>query len=297
MKPLSGLEQGGEFNYVPPRRGLSGWIRKDLPEGLLADFIPDPEAFFREPSVRFLKKGSKSQVVQHTLTAGEGKAWEVIIKRVQYRALWRRLCFFLLPSPAVRSLRSAVLLKAWGILTPPPLAALEWRDWRRVGTSYYFVEEVEASQSLPTLWMDAPPTFSRKEVFKEKRRILRSLATLFHRLHSRGIYHQDLKAGNILIRNSGSDGWLFYLIDIDGVRKCRRLSWFKRVKNLVQMYRTFGEHLSVNEKAVFLKYYSDLFSLPVDRRKAIAGKVLSGNKKWRKSSLRQRAKEMVEGWP
>lgn len=297
MKPPSWKDQHGEFVTSASTHRLACWIRKDLPKDLLTGFIRDPEAFFRGPSVRFLKKGSKSQVVQHTLTAGEGKAWEVIIKRVQYRALWRRLCFFLLPSPAVRSLRSAVLLKAWGILTPPPLAALEWRDWRRVGTSYYFVEEVEASQSLPTLWMDAPPTFSRKEVFKEKRRILRSLATLFHRLHSRGIYHQDLKAGNILIRNSGSDGWLFYLIDIDGVRKCRRLSWFKRVKNLVQMYRTFGEHLSVNEKAVFLKYYSDLFSLPVDRRKAIAGKVLSGNKKWRKSSLRQRAKEMVEGWP
>lgn len=290
MQPLSGLEQGGEFNFVPPGRGLSGWIRKDLPEGLLDDFIRDPEGFFNDPSLRYLKKGSKAQVVKTTLRANGGRTWDVIIKRIHYGPLWRRLGFFFFSSPSVRSLEGARILKGWGIRTPPPLAALEYRNWKYLGTSYFLTDEVEGYQSLPALWVNAPPTFSRKEIFQEKRAILKSLAFLFHQLHSTGIYHQDLKGGNILIQKSVSGQWLCYLIDLDGVRKSERLSWFSRIKNLVQLNRTFGEHLNLKEKAVFLKHYSDLFSLGRGRRKAIAGEVLSMSESWEGASWLKRAR-------
>jgi len=288
------IERAGEFTFIGPTRGLAGWIRKDLPKGLLANFICDPESVFNDPSLAFLKKKPKAQVIKQTLRVGDGRTWNVIIKRACYGSLWRRFGFLFFSSPAVRSLENALMLKGWGICTPSPLAALECRDWRHIGTSYYLTEEVEGSQSLPTLWLDAPSSFSREDIFREKRQILKSLAFLFHQLHSRGIYHQDLKGGNILIRKSGSEKWQCYLIDIDGVWKCGRLSWFRRIKNLVQLYRTFGEHLNVKEKALFFKYYSDLFYLRRDRRKAIAGKVLSMNESWGEASLFKRGIRSVE---
>lgn len=287
MKPRPRFELSENFTFVAPMGGLSGWIRKDLPDGLLADFIRDPELLCHEPSSTLIKRGSKSRIVRLTLPVAEGESVAVIVKRVRFGPAWRRAGFFFVSSPALRSLKNALALRTRGIDTPSPVAAFEYRDWKRVGTSYYLVEEIEDSQSLPILWLNIPKSGSKTGKRKEKRGMLRSLATFFHRLHSRGIYHKDLKGGNILARKYGAETWQYYLIDIDGVWTRKRLSWFRRIKNLVQLYRTFGEHLSVKEKICFLKDYSDLFSLSRERRKAVAAEILSMNARWDHGPVRQ----------
>lgn len=295
MRSQSNSRQSGEFIFWTSRKGLAGWIRKDLPEDLLTDFLRDPEAAFHAPGALYLKKKIKAQVIRQVMQTREGRPWNVIIKRVRYGNLWRRLGFYICLSPALRSLENALMLKGKGVFTPPPVAALDCRDWRHVGTSYYLTEDVEGAESLPTLWLAAPSGLSSRKVFEEKRRILKSLALLFHQLHSSGIYHQDLKAGNVLVRKSGSAQWQCCLIDIDAVWKSKRLSWFRRIKNLVQMYRTFGEHLNVREKAAFLKHYCDLFCLPRNRRKAVARLTLSANENWKRRSLFNRVWQGLQG--
>ena len=287
MKPPPRFELSEDFISVAPMGGLSGWIRKGLPDDLLADFIRDPEPLCHEPSSTLIKRGSKSRIVRLTLPVAKGESVAVIVKRVRFGPAWRRAGFFFVSSPALRSLKNALALMARGIDTPPPLAAFEYRDWKRLGTSYYLVEEIEGSQTLPLLWLNISPRGSNTGKRKEKRGMLRSLAAFFHRLHSRGVYHQDLKGGNILVRKRGSETWQYYLIDIDGVWTRKRLSWFRRIKNLVQLYRTFGEHLTIKEKVRFLKDYTDCFLLSRERRKAVATEILSMNSRWDHGLVRQ----------
>jgi tRNA A-37 threonylcarbamoyl transferase component Bud32 len=170
------------------------------------------------------------------------------------------------------------------------LAVFEWRDWKRLGTSYCISEEVRDSQSLPAFWQDIPIVSSKERVSQERREVLREVASHFYRLHSRDIYHQDLKGENILIRKSGTGEWQCFFIDVDGVRKSRRLSQSKKVKNLAQLYRTLGKRLNITNKMFFLKCYGELFSLSRQDRKTLAQRVLSMSRKEDLRSQRKRAK-------
>ena len=293
MKFLYGLDLSEEFSFATPRKGLIGWIRKDLPEDLFLYFIRDPERFIEDPSSRILKNGQKVQVIRLTLKTHHGRAHNVIIKRFRHPSLVRRLAFFLFPSPASRCLKGASVLGSNGIPTAVPLAALEHRNWKDLGISYYVAEEIADSQSLSVFWGDVLPTLSMNRSVKERRKILGEVAGLFHKLHSRGIYHQDLKGTNILVRVEDSDQCRCVLVDVDGVSKKNRLSWRKRIKNLVQLNRTLGKHLNLREKAFFLKYYADKFSLTKSDRKALVRRVFTVTQESNLRSNRKRAKRKL----
>jgi serine/threonine protein kinase len=188
-------------------------------------------------------------------------------------------------------LQGALLLKGKGFDTARPFAALEHRGWRNTGISYYVAEEVADGQSLSAFWRDVVPTFSSETAPDKKRQILTVVASLFHRLHSQGIYHGDLKGSNILIRERDEGTWQCFLVDVDSVRKRRRLSWIRRIKNLVQLCNSAGRYFDVGEKTFFLNHYADLFHLPSDRRKTLASKVLSMSREWETVSLRKPGKQ------
>ncbi len=89
-----------------------------------------------------------------------------------------------------------------------------------------------------------------------RRAFLRSLASLFRSLHAQQIYHDDLKHSNILVVNNGGDeSFEWFLLDLEGVREYARLSERRRIKNLVQLYRTLGRYVSRSRQAFFLKCY------------------------------------------
>jgi len=149
-----------EFMYTCSETGLIGWIRKDLQRDLFTDFIRDPKSFLEDPLSQILKKGQKGQVIRRILKTDHGKAHNVIIKRFRHPSLFRRLAFFLFPSPASRCLKGASVLGSNGIPTAVPLAVLEHRNWKDLGISYYVAEEIADSQSLSVFWGDVLPTLS-----------------------------------------------------------------------------------------------------------------------------------------
>ncbi len=277
MKFLSGLEVTDDFALVRSENGLTGWIRKDLPGDLFRNLIPDPDRFFSDPSAQILKNESKVQVIKQTLKGRDGVARSLVIKRYRYSYFFRRLGFIFLSSPAVRSLKGALLLKRDGIDTADPLAALEHRRWGHLGTSYSVAEEVQGSQSLPVYWKDGLANYSSEKVLRRRQPVLRKVASLFHQLHSRGIYHRDLKGSNILIRKWDTGKWECFLVDVDRVRKSRRLCWSKKVKNLVQLHRSLGRRFSNRDKIFFLKLYADLSLLSRKNRKALARTILAAS--------------------
>ncbi|MFQ5849121.1 MAG: lipopolysaccharide kinase InaA family protein [Candidatus Binatia bacterium] len=288
MRFLSGLECAGEFTFIPPSKELSGWIRKDLPEDLLTDFIRDPDRFLDDPSSQIFKNESKIQVIKRTLKGRGGATRDVVIKRFHYSSVIRRLGFFFFSSPAVRCLKGALVLKSDGIDTALPVVALEYRSWGRIGTSYYVADEIVNSESLLAFCRDVLPTLSRGKGVEKKRQILKEVASLFHKLHSRGIYHQDLKGSNILIGGDSGGERQYFLVDVGGVWKSRRLPWSKRVKNLAQLCRTLGRWMNIRDTLFFLKQYSDYCSLSKDDRKGLTRKVLVDSKNWKIRSPRNR---------
>lgn len=263
-----------EFTSVLARRGLIGWIRKDLPEDLFADFIRDPDGFLNDPSARVLKEGPKTKVIQRRLKEEKGVAREVVVKRFHYRFLLRRLGFRFFQSPAVRSLKGALLLRQRGFHTPVPLAVFEFRNWKDLGTSYYIAEEVRDSYSLRDFWRSALPTLARGDRLAVTRSTLRELAQLLGSLHSMGIYHRDLKASNILVQGWERDGRRFFLVDLDGVWERHCVSLSKRIKNLIQVRGPW----SLKERIYFFMRYAELFCKSRKDCKTLVRKALVRNR-------------------
>jgi serine/threonine protein kinase len=261
-----------EYRFVSAANGLSGWVRKDLPEKFLAEFIRDPDGLMNHSSSLTVKDGPKTKVVRHTLQIGGGVRFNAVIKRFRYGAGLRRLGFLFSPSPAVRCLRGALLLQAKGILVPRPLAVLEYRGWKRLGTSYYVSEEVGDSHSLQEFWRSVIPALPRKKRPEVRRSVLRDLARLLARLHSMKIYHRDLKTSNILIQRWNGAARRLVLIDLDRVRERSRLPLSKRIKNLLQVRQRWR---NPRLRIFFLMRYAEGCCASKKDAKALVRRILS----------------------
>jgi tRNA A-37 threonylcarbamoyl transferase component Bud32 len=141
-------------------------------------------------------------------------------------------------------------------------------EYRRFGIlikSLYFSEEISDAKTVESSWRDDLSALKGVAGHRRRRLVLRSLARLFRSLHENGIYHNDLKAANILFLDTGAvNEATFSLIDLQGLRKCLFVSTRRRIKNLAQLNRTLGVHLSRAEKLFFFKAYGE--SRWLDRR-------------------------------
>lgn len=93
----------------------------------------------------------------------------------------------------------------------------------------------------------------------QRRDFVYSLAWFVVRLHVEGVYHHDLKGGNILVRFSGAS-FKFTLIDLDRVSYYFKVPLHLRLHNLAQLNASVGSPISVIDRYRFLKYYTALDS-------------------------------------
>jgi tRNA A-37 threonylcarbamoyl transferase component Bud32 len=245
-----------------------GVVSKTLPADALADFFRDPDGFLDDPANDVIKNGVKTKVVRARIAGESGTLRAVIIKRFRYPALARSLIFYFAPSPALRSLRSALLLKANGFTTAEPLAALQRRHWRRRGTSYYIAEEVQNALSLREFWRGAAP---RRQRTPAAPGIIRGVAELFAGLHRAGIYHRDLKGSNILMQNWRTGRPRLVLVDLDLSAVRAPLSRRRRFKNLLQPRLEW----SARERAYFYFQYAKLWLASNREAKALVRRLLA----------------------
>jgi serine/threonine protein kinase len=215
----------------------------------------------------------------------------VIIKRFHYRTGLRRLAFSLFQSPALRCLRGALLLKSKGILVPAPLAALEFRNWKNLGTSYYVSEEICDSHSLKEFWRLAVRPLPRKKRPGVRRAILRNLARLLAELHSMNIYHRDLKTSNILVQGGEGAERRFFLVDLDRVQERSRLPLSKRVNNLLQVRRRGPRP---REQIYFFLRYAERCCPSKKDAKALTRRILARSRRT-EARLQRKPKRSVRG--
>ena len=74
-----------------------------------------------------------------------------------------------------------------------------------------------------------------KEAIENKRRAVQTLGHKVGRLHALGIFHGDLRWGNIMVKASTPMGVDFLFLDNERTVQYKRLPYLKRLKNLVQL--------------------------------------------------------------
>jgi hypothetical protein len=200
----------------------------------------------------------------------------VYVKQHNALSFKHRLTSIVCASAAMRPIFGASALLKRGYATAPPLAAVEYRRWGILLKSLYFCEEIPDAKTVENFWRDDLAVLRRNAGHLKRRALLRGLAQLFSSLHEQGIYHNDLKASNILVLNRETvTEPIFNLIDLQGLRECLFVSRRRRVKNLAQLNRTLGVHLTRTEKLFFLKAYGRFGCLNGKRKRDFVRVVLT----------------------
>ncbi|MCY3024205.1 MAG: hypothetical protein NTW87_34955 [Planctomycetota bacterium] len=198
-------------------RGLE--IPWDVPE----DLIEDTE--------RVVKMSRSRTVVK--LAAGQyGLPVEVYVKRYYLRTWFRVLLRTGRKTRAREEFDLGWRLMAKGVKTPRPV----WLAEAKGSVGPY---SLLATEALPDV-ESAVERWLRCETERQRHELLTALGQFTGRLHDIGFYHDDYKAGHLLIfPERPSLPKELYLIDLLGGSFPPVLSRYRRAKNLYQMLRSF----------------------------------------------------------
>jgi len=117
--------------------------------------------------------------------------------------------------------------------TPRPLLCVEVP--RPGGTRGYLVTEwVENTETAQKGVTESLPALSGREQSAWLASRSRQLASILRRFHACGFDHRDLKLANLLVSRSLGDPRV-WLLDLDGVRRWRRLPRQRAVQNLARL--------------------------------------------------------------
>jgi len=254
-------------------------VSRDLQGDPNLDSLADPDLFFSFPQCKIIKDQKKITVARVPLEIG-GRIQGVYLKRYNVFSWRYRAGSLFVLTPASRSWAGAGILLRAGFSTGRPIAAVECRSWGMITKSFYLSEEIPGSRTADAYWRDVLRAASGREGLRRRLTFLKELANLFRSLHESHIYHNDLKDANILVSAGGAGREeSFYLLDLEGIRRCHCLSRRRRIKNLVQLNRTMGKFLRTTEKLYWLKVY--LGNVFFDRRE---------RRKWIKRVLEESAR-------
>jgi hypothetical protein len=244
------------------------WVAREYAAPADVALIADADRLFQGTGCEIIKDQRKIKVARIGINLG-GQDRAIYLKR--YNAFsWRILLGSLFRrSGAVKALRGAAVLSSARIGGAKPLAAVESRCWGMVTKSFFFTEEIAQGKTIDAYWRATLAPLEGRGGFSRRRSFLRALAWLFRSLHGQRVYHADLKDVNIIVV-AGEPGQAdcFFLLDLEGIRKYDRLRRRRRVKNLVQLNRTFGRYVRSTDKMYFLKeYLAGAFSEPREKRR------------------------------
>jgi len=233
--PLSG-------GVIPVRiAGLRGLRRPDFAEPLLEQILFEHTHPAEARAGALLKSDHRSHV--SGVTAG-GLA--LVVKEVRKAGVRRRLADSLRGSPARRAWQAAHSLLAAGIGTAVPVAYLE-RRVLGVPIRSFFVSE-DLRPALPA------PAFAAAELTRASE-ALEALCELAVRLHRSGFVHGDLRAQHVFLAPRAGE-LEARLIDLEDVRRPRRLSDEARLRSLAQLNASLADELAAPEErsSAFLRY-------------------------------------------
>jgi len=199
----------------------------------------------REPC-ELIKKDTKSTVSY--LKRGDK---DIYVKQFIYpygRGRWSQ---YLFPSKGIRAWVGGNGLKVRGVSSITPLALLERRGWSGKRESFLFMEALRDGLEMDRYIL------SDLEGREKKRAFVKAFAHWLSSLHQKGIYHQDMKACNVLVReNEGR--WDFYLLDLEDVRLNVRVGERRLMKNLLQLNTSIPETITRTDRLRFLEEYRSL---------------------------------------
>ena len=159
--------------------------------------------------------------------------------------------------PAVREWEILQQLWAEKLPVPRPLAVGRAKNGTR--SEYLITEAIPEATDLYHFGQNEFSCLSRAK----RTHLLSQLAEFIRDLHNKGIHHRDLHCGNILLQHK-DDSLRFYLVDLYSVRRLRRLSERRRIRNVASLVSSLS-FCTPSERARLIREILSPEGKPSDR--------------------------------
>ncbi len=148
--------------------------------------------------------------------------------------------------PAIVPWRGAGRLAALGIGVPDTLGLVVGKG----ASSYLIMRVLEGFASLAQYVRGA---LSPAMPVQRCRAFLRAGADFLGRCYSLRVFHTDLKASNLFVRELESSGWEFSLLDLAAVRFPRRIRREQKLLNMAQLNSSVPLEVAWTDRIRFLR--------------------------------------------
>jgi tRNA A-37 threonylcarbamoyl transferase component Bud32 len=210
-------------------RGCSWRVNARLFTPALLARLRNPDTLLAPPAVPVRAESPRRVTFVVRAAWPEVPGQRVVVKRYRPTRLQAaKACFR--ESRAWHAFDVALRLQDLGIPTACPVAAGERRRGRWLREAFLITLEVPEAADFGAARAGAGRS-------PGARRLVRSLGRLLPKLHEAGLHPTDLRQSNLLVRSGARDTLELVLIDLDGVRLCRRLSARLAQRNLHALLR------------------------------------------------------------
>lgn len=165
-------------------------------------------------------------------------------------------------------MNAAIMLKQHNLDTPEVIAMGQKKIAGICLKTFILTRSVEPAKSLH----EFIPIIAGAPA-KRRHKFLTELGETIGRMHAAGIFHGDLRSGNILVKAEGETNWIFYLLDNERTKKFNALPHRLRLKNLVQIGMLTSKLINRTDRLRFYKSYLKAHKTPIKNPKQLADRV------------------------
>lgn len=251
------------------RNGWKGLIHRDFEPARLLSLIDPASADMSKTDRKKIGSSDNAEVYRLEMAVG-GHPVALYVKEYFSRSVTDRLKHILRPSRATRSFSAGIMLEANGLHSPDLVGVLE-KGQRNV----LITLEIPNARPLYAFFGGERPV-ENDTALHDRRRMITELGETIGRMHANGIFHGDLRGGNLLI-SEGSAGRRYYFIDNERTVQYRRIPSRRRIKNLVQL--NLLQAITLADRMRFFKAYAAAAGLDKTASKSIALRVIEVTQK------------------
>ncbi len=182
-----------------------------------------------------------------------GRRENLYLKQFFCRSWWDFVKHLFRPSRARRAFSASLMLAEHGFCVPKVVALGEQRYGPVCTSNFLITRELDNASDLYACFDDNWQVQSG-QVLRDKRRFIRALGETVGRMHGAGIFHGDLRAGNIFAK-SVDGAWQFFFLDNERTRKLGLLPKRLRLKNLVQVNMLQIKNITLTDRMRFFEAY------------------------------------------
>lgn len=196
----------------------------------------------------------------------------VYFKQYLSKSLWKFVKRLALASRARRSFEATKMLAENGFDVPAIIAMGECNSVLFDRRDFLATLEVEQAKPIYQIICQGRQGLNKQQL-RHRREMILAFGQTVGRMHAKGIFHGDLRLGNVLARQEQSC-WRFFFIDNERTRKFSRLPCRLRAKNLVQVNMAPRGLFTNTDRMRFFKEYCTENATAKEQKTALIRKIL-----------------------